>query len=443
MNRLLNFFVFLFVLLLFLQGSDNKNNTKVTIVGDKWFINGKVLNEGSPAEGLLMNVRMVNAVFEDRGGELSKYINDFDPRKNTDHFISVIPEYVGNGINCFVISLQGGAPGYEGAVNSAFEPDGTLRPEYMKRVADVINVCSNNSCIVILSCFYQRQNTHFSALNGKEAIKNALKNTVVWIKKNHFRNVLLEVSNEYRHGGYKKWKDGDWLSGEEGQVELIKLAKSLYPMLLVSTSGMGDGQTSTSLTNVVDYITIHFNNTSLENYEEKIKANKKYGKPVVCNEDDKLKDLGVNALVLSVMNGCGWGYMNNKLNQNIPFKFEGVEDDTAVYKMMKKVSSPGYIIDQTVYKQSSIIITYPNDGDVFKTGKRINIKFSHLLPDPSGKYIVKILSNKSPVGSIFDGKGFFSWQLNEPGVFIFEAVVTDLKGKELIRSPKVDIIVQK
>lgn len=434
---------FLIVLQLIIRCGDIKNSNTVTIKGDKWFLNGKVLNAGSPAEGLLMNVRMVNSVFEDRGPELSKLNYNFDPQKNTDHFISMIPEYSANGVNCFSISMQGGNSGYEGAVASAFETDGTLRQEYMERIAQVINACNKNSCIVILSCFYQRQHSNFSALDGKKAIMNALKNTVLWIKENHFGNVLLQVSNEYRHGGFKNWKDGEWITSDEGQIELIKMAKSLYPSLLVSTSGMGDGQFSPSLADAADYITIHFNNTSLENYKEKIKAIKKFGKPVVCNEDDKLKEVGVNALVFSVINGCSWGYMNSKQNQFIPFKFEGVKDDTVVYNMMKKVTSPRYIIDQSVYKQTSIIITNPHDGDVFKTGQRINIIFSHLNPDPSEKFIIKILSNGNPIGIISDNSNQFSWQPNESGVYVFEVLVIDLKGKELLRSPKVDTIVQK
>jgi hypothetical protein len=41
--------------------------TIVEIQGSKWVINGEPVLKGSPAEGLLMNVRMVNAVFEDEG----------------------------------------------------------------------------------------------------------------------------------------------------------------------------------------------------------------------------------------------------------------------------------------------------------------------------------------------------------------------------------------
>jgi hypothetical protein len=41
-----------------------KPTTRVTIADGKWHINGKVTYPGAKAEGLL-NVRMVNAVFED------------------------------------------------------------------------------------------------------------------------------------------------------------------------------------------------------------------------------------------------------------------------------------------------------------------------------------------------------------------------------------------
>ena len=92
--------------------------TRVTVGEERWFINERLTNPGSAAEGLLMNVRMVNAVFEDRNKP------DFDAEANADRFIARIPDYAAHGVNAFTICLQGGMPGYEGAVNSAFEPDG-------------------------------------------------------------------------------------------------------------------------------------------------------------------------------------------------------------------------------------------------------------------------------------------------------------------------------
>jgi len=319
---------------------NGKQETVVSIRGEKWYYNGDVINPGSPAEGLLMNVRMVNSVFEDRGQKAPEIYSDFNPEMNTDAFISMIPEYVSSGVNAFTISLQGGTPGYEGAVNTAFNADGSLRHDYMARVESVISACDKSHAVVNLTCFYQRQHSHFSALSTKESIINALRNTVEWITEKKFTNVTLEISNEYNHGGFRNWQEGAWLMSEAGQVELIRLAKQLNPSLLVSTSGIGDGRLHRSLIEAADFLLIHFNNSTINEYASIIAELKKYGKPVVCNEDDKINNKGAMALKQSVLNGSGWGYMNLKKNQTFPFRFEGVKDDPEVYGMFSKVTTP-------------------------------------------------------------------------------------------------------
>lgn len=321
---------------------DNRYNTRVSIIGEKWYFNGEVINPGSPAEGLLMNVRMVNSVFEDRGGEIDKLTDRFDPDANTDSFISKIPEYISSGVNAFTVSLQGGMPGFEGAVNSAFNSDGSIRHEYLQRVEKVIRACDANNAAVILSCFYQRQHSHGAALSGRESIFKALENAVEWITEKKFTNVVLEVANEYRHGGYRNWTDGEWLISEAGQVELIMYAKKLNPELLVSTSGMGNGVFHEDICSEADFLLIHFNTTSLDDYPGKISQLKKYGKPVVCNEDDKVGGEGAAALALSVLNGSGWGYMNLAVNQHFPFQFSGTDDDSVVYRMFRDMTKPGF-----------------------------------------------------------------------------------------------------
>ncbi len=183
---------------------------------------------------------------------------------------------------------------------------------------------------------------------------------------------MLEISNEYRHSGYENWPDGEWLMSDAGQVELIRLAKRLNPGLLVSSSAMGDGKYNETLANEVDYITIHFNNTPLEDYQSRLAALKKYHKPIVCNEDDKLMQEGAIALSLEVMNGCGGGYMNEKRNQNIPFRYLGADDDTTTYRMFRNLTTPGYRINPETLKKSSGFIKYPNDGMTFKTGGDIS-----------------------------------------------------------------------
>lgn len=90
MDRINRVLSVLFVLGIMIPGGCRNRGTTETVVsikGDKWFLNDKIINEGSPAEGLLMNVRMINSVFEDRGDKLPIEFSDFDPESNTNSFI--------------------------------------------------------------------------------------------------------------------------------------------------------------------------------------------------------------------------------------------------------------------------------------------------------------------------------------------------------------------
>lgn len=430
------------ILILLLVCCIRPSKTVVSVKGDKWFFNDKIVNADSPAEGLLMNVRMVNSVFEERGDKMPSEFKGFDAEENTNEFISEIPEYVASGANCFTICLQGGAPGYEGSVNTAFDPDGSLRKEYMDRVARVIRAADENNAAIILICFYQRQHSHFSALTGKDAIKTALVNTVKWIKKNKFSNVIFEVSNEYRHGGFRNWIDGNWIASTKGQVELMQLAKSVHPGLLTGTSGMGDASLVDSLAMTADYLTIHLNSTSLEDYAQKINNMKRWGKPVICNEDDKLAAAGASACLHSVINGCGWGFMYSRKNQTIPFDFDGVEDDPEVYSMMKNVASPGFSIDDPEFTQTSLVITAPNDGEIIEAGKKITVRFSYLFPDTSEKSVIKLLGNGKELAVAGDNARHFTIVVSEPGIVLLETVAEDSTGIIRLKSRTVDIIVK-
>ncbi|MCZ7640289.1 MAG: beta-lactamase family protein [Verrucomicrobia bacterium] len=74
---------------------------RLSLQDGRWLINDRPTNAGSAAEGLLMNVRMVNAVFEDRARP------DFDPEANTARFLARLPDYATAGVNAFTICLQG------------------------------------------------------------------------------------------------------------------------------------------------------------------------------------------------------------------------------------------------------------------------------------------------------------------------------------------------
>lgn len=300
--------------------------TRVSIDKRRWHLDGTVTYRGAKAEGLLMNVRMVNAVFEDAKRP------KFDPEANTDRFLGKIPDYAAHGVRAFTLNLQGGMPGYEGAVNSAFDASGNLRESYLGRVRRVIKACDRHGVVVILGCFYQRQD---QTLRDEAAVRAGVANVAQWIKGCGFSNVVLEVANEFGHGGF----DHKILKTVAGQVELIGLAKKVHPGLLVSTSDVRSGVVAKEIAQASDFLLVHFNATKANDLPRRIEALRRYGKPVVCNEDTKTGDAGAKAADLCVCAGGSWGLMLEKVNQHYPFSFRGGADDEATYGALAKLTT--------------------------------------------------------------------------------------------------------
>ncbi len=299
--------------------------THVSIKGTEWWINGQPTNAGTPCEGLLMNVRMVNATFEDRGRD------DFDADENTDRFIAAIPAYAALGVNAFTLCLQGGMPGYEGAINSAFNSDGTLRSDAKDRVERVIRACDENGVAVILGLFYQRQSKQ---LRDEAAVRAGVINAVRWVESLGLSNVMIEVANEYPHRGFVHAVIRDHSS----QAELIRLAKQTAPELLITASGYGDGRIAPQVAQACDFLAPHWNGTKVDQIAARVEALRPYGKPIVCNEDDKQGLAAVAALEASVQSGAGYGLMLKDWNQAYPFRFDGAADDPVFYDALSRLT---------------------------------------------------------------------------------------------------------
>ncbi len=223
-------------------------------------------------------------------------------------------------------------PGYEGAVNSAFNPDGSLRQSYLDRIERVVKACDRAGAAVILGCFYQRQD---QILEDEAAVRAVVVNAARWIRERNLANVLLEIANEHTHRGF----DHEIISRPEGMAQLIRLARSENANLLVSASGLGKGRIDSLVAEAADFILIHFNSTPVEDIPSRIDALKKYNKAIVCNEDNKVGAEAVRALQAAVRAGCSWGYMNNDVNQYVPFEFNGTRDDPVLYDATKGLTA--------------------------------------------------------------------------------------------------------
>ena len=240
------------------------------------------------------------------------------------------------GIRAFTLNLQGGAPGYEGALNSAFEADGSLRQPYLDRVRRVIEACDRNGVVVILGCFYQRQD---QVLRDEAAVRAGVMNVALWLTGLSHGNVVLEITNEFGHKGF----DHPILRTAAGQAELIRLAKAAAPALLVSTSGTGGGSLADDVAQAADFLLVHFNNTRLDDIQARIASLKRFRKPIVCNEDEKLPAENLLAAELSAAAGASWGLMLPDLNQRFPFEFQGAPDAPEVYAKVRQLTTSNEI----------------------------------------------------------------------------------------------------
>lgn len=310
-----------------LAGCEPVSRTTVSIEEGNWYLNGQITNPGTALEGKLMNVRMVNATFEDA------LRPDYSFQSVTQSFLASLPAYREVGIRAITLNLQGGFPGYEGAVNSAFNPDGSLRKNYLHKLADVLRACDIQGVAVILGCFYHRQDQF---LSDSAAVHQAVVNTAQWLKRQNFRHVLLEIADEYPHKGY----DHPIIRNPETLVQLMDAARQAYPGLLVSASGMGSGRLDALVADASDFILVHFEDIPHGLYASRIQVLKKYNKPIVCNKDEKTGEDAARALQAAIKAGCSWGYLNAETNQHFPFEFKGLADDRVFYAALERALMP-------------------------------------------------------------------------------------------------------
>ena len=142
--------------------------TTVSIHGDRFFINGRPTYagrayRGMKIEGLLMNNRAVQVIFDDlnpetRGKWAYPDTGIWDPERNTQEFVAALAEWRKHGLLAFTINLQGGSPeGYSKSQpweNSAIDADGNLRPAYMQRLARVLDRADELGMVAIVGYFY-------------------------------------------------------------------------------------------------------------------------------------------------------------------------------------------------------------------------------------------------------------------------------------------------
>lgn len=210
--------------------------TRVEIEGTGFLVNGEPTYAGTSCEGMLFNVRTVNATFDDTLGKVDwfdddgsregngkagygKWTSPVSAEANTDRYVEGLSDYRDHGVLAVNLCLQGGHPlnGMpwieEGAGsagrrpnghrdfyhNSVFEADGSLDPASADRVARVIEACDRLGMVVILQLFYFGQDTVFP---DEAAVRAACDSAVDWVCAKGYTNVIVEIANEVMEGHF-------------------------------------------------------------------------------------------------------------------------------------------------------------------------------------------------------------------------------------------------
>lgn len=291
--------------------------TIVEIKGNQFYINGKPTYPGrywnnSKIEGLLINSRMVQGIFDDLNSENMNSFAYQDTKKwnadrNTNEFVANMSLWNSYGLNSFTINMQGGSPSGYGAskcINSGFNKDGSLNSAYLNRLDKVLKEAERLNMVVILGLFYFGQDQY---LTDEKAIISAIKNMVDWLFQKNYRNILIEITNETIDNGTNNHS----ILLPNRIHELIDLVRSMKYNgyhFLASTSLGGTVVLTSNVIKSSDFILLHGNGAdkpdmihSLIDDTKKVDGYREM--PIVNNEDDHFDfEKDTNNFTVSVRN---------------------------------------------------------------------------------------------------------------------------------------------
>ena len=299
--------------------------TVVSIQADQFLINGEPTYagrayRGMKIEGLLMNLRAVQGIFDDlnpetRGKWAYPDTGQWDPERNTREFLAAMPKWREQGLLAFTINLQGGSPeGYSKAQpweNSAIDPTGNLRVNYMDRLARILDRADELGMAVIVGYFYFGQ-AH--RVKDETAVRRAVVNATRWLLERDYRNLLVEIDNEcdvkaYNHDILKPARVHEL-------IQLAKNTKRAGRRLLVGTSYAGGTPAASNVVKSSDFLLLHGNgpddparirkmiqtSRSVEGYRPM---------PVLINEDDHFRfNEADNHMMAALGLYTSWGYFD-------------------------------------------------------------------------------------------------------------------------------------
>ena len=345
------YFPLLVLLFSFAIPVDVSAQTTVSIEGNAFYINDKPTYEGrnwqgKKIEGLLLNARLVQGIFDDLNEETKvrwKYpdTGEWDAQRNTDEFVSAMEDWHAHGLLSFTINMQGGSPmgyGNKNWYNSAYHEDGRLRSDYLQRLTKILDKANELGMIPILGLFYFGQDQN---LRDDQAVIQATENTIDWLHEKNYRHILIEVANECDNKAY----DRDIIKADRIHelINLIKSKKNNGHRFLVSTSYNGNRIPHENVISTADFILIHGNGVHdparILEMVQLTKAVKGYRTmPIMFNEDDHFDfEAETNNFLSALSSYASWGYFDfRKDGEAFESGFQSVPVDWKISSKRKR-----------------------------------------------------------------------------------------------------------
>lgn len=308
-----------------LSSAPNAPRTVVSIDGEQFRINGQLTYAGRTyrghrVEGLLMNSRMVQGIFDDlnpetRGRWAYPDTGRWDAERNTREFLAAMDAWRRHGLLAVTLNLQGGSPeGYSKTQpwhNSAFAADGSLRDDYLARLRRILDRADALGMVVILGYFYFGQDER---LQDEAAVVRGVRAATEWLLDGGWRHVIVEVNNEcdvprYEHAILQPAR----------VPELIAMVRGVSRegrRLLVGTSFGGGRVPTDAVVRASDLVLIHGNGVKdprrITGMVRQTRALPGWTpKPIVFNEDDHFDfDQPMNNMTAAVAAYASWGYFD-------------------------------------------------------------------------------------------------------------------------------------
>ena len=298
--------------------------------------------------GSLAMVRVTQGIFDDEW--LSE--RAYDPAANTNRLIEQLDVYKQHGVGGIVVGLQGGDPGYarevngvgrgasadlgekSGALVSAYNPDGSLKDEWMARLDRLISAANQRGLVVCLVLFQQDQD---ESLASREAIVAAAGNIARHLIETNARNVMLDVADAWDE------PEGHWDHRRfiPRYVEyLIRAVRdefqhAAFTLPIGASSGSGMLYPM-SLARLCDMVLLQGDGRTAADKLARSRQFKQYGRPVLMVSDSNGEMSTTaelereQAIAEAYMLGAsGWSYVPARTANRFPFSYR-LADSAAI-----------------------------------------------------------------------------------------------------------------